>query len=84
MYSLSLGYFPTKLNDNYWSTTGSPSFAVVRNPTEVICGEHKCAMFRCNLARLTKIIFGGSLVKPRMIRVESENKSAARICVVLQ
>jgi hypothetical protein len=45
MYSLSLGYFKTKLSDDYWHTTGSPSLRVERNTTQVICGEHKSAMF---------------------------------------
>jgi hypothetical protein len=31
MYSLSLGYFTTKLNDAYGSATGSLSLAVLRN-----------------------------------------------------
>lgn len=45
MYSISLGYFTTRLNDDYWSTTNSSSLRVTRNTTQVICGSHKCAMF---------------------------------------
>ena len=45
MYSLSLGYFTVGLNDDYWSTTNSPSLRVVRSSTQAICGEHKAAMF---------------------------------------
>jgi hypothetical protein len=45
MYSLSLGYFTTGINEDYWSTTRSPSLKVIRNGTQVICGEHKRAMF---------------------------------------
>jgi len=55
MYSLSLGYFETGLNDDYWRTTRSPSLSVVRNGTQAICGEHESAMFIESFDRVNKL-----------------------------
>lgn len=44
-YSASFGYFTTKRNDDYWVGTGSSSLEIRRSARQVICGEHKDAMF---------------------------------------
>ena len=55
MYSLSLGYFTAGLNNDYWSTTRSPSLRVVRWGIQALCGEHKGAMFVESFDRLTDL-----------------------------
>ena len=44
-YSPGFGYFTIARHDDYWHTTGSSSLQINRSPKQVICGEHKDAMF---------------------------------------
>jgi hypothetical protein len=44
-YPPTCGYLIVEPNDEYWQATGSRAFRFNRNPTQVICGEHKDVMF---------------------------------------
>ena len=44
-YSPSFGHFTLRRNDDYWNVTHSSSFRIAKNSTQVICGDHKVAMF---------------------------------------
>jgi len=44
-YSPGFGYFTVSLNKDLWVTTWSSSLRITRGSTQVICGEHKDAMF---------------------------------------
>jgi len=44
-YSPSFGYFSLIRKDDYWCSSQSSSFQIVKSNTQVICGDHKTAMF---------------------------------------
>ncbi len=44
-YSPGFGYFTIAQNEDYWVTTSSHSMRIRKNSTQVLCGEHKHAMF---------------------------------------
>lgn len=44
-YSPGFGYFSFRPNDDYWTGTNSPSFRIIRDSTQVICGLHRHSMF---------------------------------------
>jgi hypothetical protein len=44
-YSPGFGYFTLRRNNDFWSLTNSSSLRIAMSNTQVICGEHKDAMF---------------------------------------
>src|ERR1700674_5446156 len=44
-YSPDFGYFTFTRTDDHWNVTNSSSLRITRSSTQVICGNHKDAMF---------------------------------------
>ena len=54
-YSPSYGYFTLVRNDDHWVATGTSSLRIKRSPVQVLCGEHRHAMFLGSYDRETKL-----------------------------